>query len=409
MTNRMDRTKLNIGTYYLQEYARTEAHVRDAAECGIDFFICTGRYPEMLDLLHKYGIGTVVCGIVPRWFGGDGSNAGGYTERCTPERFREGAASFTDHPAIWGIDLVDEPSAKDFSAIAERYTLTQTLFPHQFPYVNLYPNYAVTAENSDEQKISQLGTATYAEYIARYCEEVPADYISYDYYCYAAGIPKAYENLRVVADACCRTGRQMWIILQVNSKNPAKWISEDNLRFQAYTAMAFGAEVISWACYTRGWWHNQVLDDNGEKTEQYEKLKKVNAELHTLGTEFMKFRRTDTHMIGGFAPEWLSEYGGVPTPSLDTGIFRDVREASGKALVVGQMVSRSGDGSTALMIADASDPCGTDTTPREIRFRADGRFLRAFDGNGSVPICRDADGIYRIPLAPSAGVLVTAR
>ncbi|MBQ7915173.1 MAG: hypothetical protein IJ315_00110, partial [Firmicutes bacterium] len=71
----------------------------------------------------------------------------------------------------------------------------------------------------------------------------------------------------------------MWIVLQVNSKHKEEWISENNLRFQAYTAMAFGAENIIWACYTAGWWHNQVLDEKGEKTQQYEKLKKVNGEI----------------------------------------------------------------------------------------------------------------------------------
>ena len=36
----MDRSKLNIGAYYLKPYAQTERHVKDAKECGIDFFVC---------------------------------------------------------------------------------------------------------------------------------------------------------------------------------------------------------------------------------------------------------------------------------------------------------------------------------------------------------------------------------
>ena len=35
----MDRTKLNVGAYYLKPYAQTEKHVKDAKECGIDFFV----------------------------------------------------------------------------------------------------------------------------------------------------------------------------------------------------------------------------------------------------------------------------------------------------------------------------------------------------------------------------------
>ena len=37
MNKRMDRTKLNIGTYILQPYARSEAHIKDLADAGVDF------------------------------------------------------------------------------------------------------------------------------------------------------------------------------------------------------------------------------------------------------------------------------------------------------------------------------------------------------------------------------------
>ena len=37
---RMDRSRLNIGVYHLRPYARTEAHIKDLADCGVDFVIC---------------------------------------------------------------------------------------------------------------------------------------------------------------------------------------------------------------------------------------------------------------------------------------------------------------------------------------------------------------------------------
>ena len=53
---RMDRSRLNIGTYTLQSYARSEAHVRDLARCGIDFVIGMDNDRETLDLFGKYGV-----------------------------------------------------------------------------------------------------------------------------------------------------------------------------------------------------------------------------------------------------------------------------------------------------------------------------------------------------------------
>ena len=47
---RMDRGKLNIGVYHLRPYARTEAHIKDLADCGIDFVICMENDRPALDL-----------------------------------------------------------------------------------------------------------------------------------------------------------------------------------------------------------------------------------------------------------------------------------------------------------------------------------------------------------------------
>ena len=81
MNTRMDNTKLHIGTYILDSYARTERHVRELAECGVDLVICVHR-PEkpLLDAMQKYGVGCIASGILPGWWGGDGQNAGQMAE-----------------------------------------------------------------------------------------------------------------------------------------------------------------------------------------------------------------------------------------------------------------------------------------------------------------------------------------
>ena len=80
MNTRMNRSRLNIGVYHLKEYARTEQHVRDLSDCGIDFVICLDNARPTLDLLAKYGVGAIGSGIVPGWWGGDGNNAGTMAE-----------------------------------------------------------------------------------------------------------------------------------------------------------------------------------------------------------------------------------------------------------------------------------------------------------------------------------------
>lgn len=409
MNTRMDRSRLNIGAYILRPYARTEAHIKDVADCGIDFIVCMDNDRPALDLFHKYNLGAIVTGVLPGWWGGDGSNAGQLAERNPPEKYEAAAASFVDHPAVWGIDVGDEPSALDFPYYGKVIDYVERAFPHQFAYLNLYPNYASVSQNNAAETVNQLGTATYAEHIQRYCACIPSDYLCYDFYLYSINVTKHYENLRVVADACRNTGRSMWIVLQVNSNRPAEWMSENNLRFQAYTSMAFGAENIIWACYTAGWWHNQVVDENGEKTEQYEKLKRINAEIRTMADTYMKYRRVSTHFVGMKGHPDMASVEQEAIDSLSTGVFFDVKADNGAALVVGEMVSRTADGSTALMICAADDPHDAHPMTYHITFRADGRNIRALGGNGYKPVIDLGGGMYAVAVQSNEGVLITAR
>ena len=94
---------------------------------------------------------------------------------------------------------------------------------------------------------------------------------------------------------------------------------------------------------------------------------------------------------------------------MSTGIFADVREEAGGNLLVGQMVSRAGDGSYALMICNAADPMDAAPSMGWVHFRADHRKVRVINGAGEIIPERQDDGSYRFPLASCAGALVIAK
>lgn len=381
MIIRMNRCRMNIGAYHLKPYARTEKHIKELSDCGIDFVVCMENDRPALDLFHKYGVGAILSGIVPSWWGGDGDNAGKLEETYPLEKYDQAAADFEGHPAVWGIDVGDEPSALDFPYYGKVIDRVNSFF-QPIAYLNLYPNYASVSQNSAQETVNQLGTSSYEEHIQQYCKYVPSDYLCYDFYLYSINVPKAYENLRVVADACQRTGREMWIVLQVNSNKPAEWITENQLRFQAYTAMAFGAENLIWACYTAGWWHNQVLDEEGNKTQQYDKLRRVNKELHILGEEYMRYRRVSTHFVGFSDSPWLEGVDQEPIDQLSTGVFQNLHGAD----------RRTGGGADGfegrrrfLCFDDLRRPTtlhDRQTKKRQICFQVDGREVIAIGGEG---------------------------
>lgn len=408
MNTRMDRSRLNLGAYILQPYARSEQHIKDIKDCGLDFIVCMGNDRPALDLFAKYGLGAEVSGVLPGWWGGDGNNGGKMSQMNPIEKYCEAAKNFKDHPAVWGIDLGDEPSALDFPHYRDVVNAVGELFPKQFGYLNLYPNYASVAKNNAEETVNQLGTKTYAEHIEEYCKNVPLDYICYDYYVYSTrNVMGFYENLRIVADAARRYGRSLWFVPQVNSNREEEWISENRLRFQAFSSMAFGAETIIWACYTAGWWKNQVVDENGNKTEQYEKLKKINKEISTIAEEYMKYRCTATHFVGFEANATLNQ---APIAEFNNGYFMGLKSDANKPFVVGDLTGRCDNGKKAVFVVAADDYLDENQTSSNIVFRCDGKTVVAYGGEGRVPVNYDAEtGEYSIAIKSSEGILITAK
>jgi len=403
MNKRMNRSRLNIGTYILQPYARTEQHIKDLADAGVDFVVDIENDRPALDLFEKYGVGAILTGVLPLWWGGHIQDIGKMAELHPIEVYEKAAAGFIDHPAVWGIDTGDEPSGLEFPHYGRIFETVNRLFHNQYANVNLHPVYAMSGFN-------YLQTENYEEYITAYCRNIDVDYICYDFYIYQGGVTVAqmYDNLRIVADACRDTGRSMWITIQLNSTDPTKTMTENQLRFQVFSAMAFGAENIIWGCYTAGWWYNNVLDEYGQKTEQYEKVKKVNSEIRIMADEYMRFRRVSTHFIG-YAPDHpdMELQPRKPLEVLSTGAFRDVKAENGEPLIAGQMVSRDGGRTVALMICGADDIYDTGNRKYNVLFRTD-RKVRAIGPTGEISLQQRVDGFYIMPFCSNTGVLLIA-
>lgn len=394
---RMDRTKLQIGTYCLAERHRDAAHVKEIKDCGIDFVYgipATDR--RTLDLCAKQGLGVIATGAVPFWHGMDGSNAGKMATLRPLDAYLAAMEKYEDHPAIWMLDYVDEPSAVDFPWIAKVTELLQAKSPKGVvPYINLYPNYASVVGNTSDQAVNQLGTATYAEHVEAYMKHLPLDYACFDFYVYSAigkeafakKLEKFYENLEDFASGCRKYGKSLWFIPQVNSSWEGLWLSENMLRFQAHLAMAYGAEVLNWACWgiegeaetpdmpgLNGWWTNNVLTLDGKRTEQYDKLKKVNGELRRLGERYMQYRN-------------------VGTRRTDEGTF-----------VVGDMIARDGSSRRAQFVLASDDPFDEHPIVRRYSFQA--ASARAWGRDGEMTCSRGTDGMCAIDLPSNAAALI---
>jgi len=167
--------------------------------------------------------------------------------------------------------------------------------------------------------------------------------------------------------------------------------------------------VLTWACWTKGWWDDNAVDTNGVKTATYGMLKTVNAELHRLSPEYMKYRRLNTDLVGfdaAFAAKVLQ-----PVLSASSGAgFADVKAADGAALAVGHFASRDGSGGYAMFIAACDDAEGAAPKVHEILFRpaAAKNAVKVFGTEGAVSMAKRPDGTMAVPLRSCDGVLVVS-
>lgn len=402
---RMDRSKLNIGTYFLKPYAVNDENVREAGLCGIDFFVCQQYDRKAFDLFYKYKIGVEVAWVLPSWWGG-GAVPGSMAKAQPLSMYEDSARKFRDHPAIWGMDMGDEPAAPDFEHCGKIMRRMQEMFPNQFIYLNIMPAYASAADNTDEIAKSQLGATSYQSYLDTYCRYVPSDYICYDVYTYASLPFYLYQNLDMVSKACRKTDRSHWIVLQVNSSRPELWLSTNQLRYQAYTAMAYGVETIIWACYTAGWWHNQVLDTLGHKTQQYYKLRQVNSEIHYMARRYMNYRNVGTDLVGRFPIGQVDTVANHYKAQMSSARFHELRATDDSPLAVGRMKPRRGGRAEALFISSNSDMYDEHPEEHTIRFKADAKKVRLTRACTQTVLRPDADGVFTLKIRANEGLLL---
>lgn len=426
--DRFNRSEILIGTYCFS-YTGEES-VRWLAEGGFDYATATSNNVEMLDYFEKYDLGAFVSvgylGI-PSWRGPARSYVGEHVEpSITVDAFRQAVEnSAFDHPAMWGIELVDEPNSDDLPFIGQEVAVYNEINPDKLVYINLYPNGA---------RGTMLGTESYLEHVWDYAESVNTDYISLDVYpVYTAMAPTYGEDYFIlaylatmndIATVCRETGRDVWAVLQAGSSNSSKfeYITFDNFRSQAYTALCFGAKAINWACWTNGWFETDrnIIDTKGNKTPAYDAVTAINEELKTISPVYMKYTNTDSGFVA--EPDYgINKYEAWLRPrfasvlehayELDQDLFENITVSNeGDWIYAGSFVKNDGNGA-AIMFANATDfMYETECYPSKITFTlADENYeLVAYYPDVAYRLVPDENGVYSFYIANAEGVFITA-
>ena len=403
-----------VGAGGFSEAVCNEAGVWNLKAFGADYARCVKIGDRAtLDLFEKYGLKAVAKGVVPGWWGGKTEWAGLMHEKRPLKVYAKAKEKFAPHPAIMQIDIGDEPSKSDFPHYAKVVEYLDGELPGSDFALNLFPSYGSHIARTPEERLKQLGTASYEDYIRSFCERFPTmKEVSIDFYPYSAPAAEVgryllmrLADLAVVSRACRQYGRRMAFCLQANSLFKELEMDLPRLRYQAFTALAFGTRRMVWECYTPSWWKNNILEKDGSKTPRYDRVRTVNGELHALTKDFARFRSIGTRLIG-FSPEELEALGDAPDVRWrDSTAVRRI-SCDGK-IVVGEFATDDGSGDTAVLVAAAWDPEGKAPGAKKLRFRANGS-VRIYGQNGEVTPVRERDGKYALDIPSDGAFFIVA-
>ena len=296
---RLDRDRILTATTLFGDRPKvTERDIKLIADAGFDFIINGngGEYSKQIfEWCEKYGLAVIGCEASEYL----AENKSDIFEAAEDENI---FSTFEPYPASVGDSLFDEPNTDLFERIAKYHRMYEKFLPGRFPFINLFPAGAVK---------SQTGAKSYKEYVDRFASEVHSDYLSADIYPFhPSKIMNVFEMMicletyHHISEACRRDGRDFWLYIQTQMR----WFSHlytyttfEMIKWQYYASIAYGCRSIINASYNPVWGNDAIgiIDYNGNLTEQYLYVKRVNSEIVKLSPVIKDYRSLGVSLFKG--------------------------------------------------------------------------------------------------------------
>jgi hypothetical protein len=257
-------------------------------ECG--FTVAGFAPPAALDACQEAGLKAIVSDA--RTSGYDWPNVDPKVART---RVTELIKEVRNHPAVFGYYLRDEPSSSFFPGLTAVSSVVKELHPGVWPYINLFPNYA---------DVSQLGAATYDEYVEKFIEACHPPVLSYDHYAILEGggmRGEYFANLESIRRAAIKHDLPFWQIVSslacLNYREP----SPADMSFQTYTSLAYGARGIAYFKYFSpavGNFRGGPIDQFGNESPMWHTMQHINLQVGKLAPTLLKLKSDHVYHFG---------------------------------------------------------------------------------------------------------------
>ena len=203
---------------------------------------------------------------------------------------------------ISGVHICDEPSA-DHMILYSNKTLMddfKKVYPNASYIVNIIP---ITAG------ASAYGYVTYQNLVDDYAEKIMSQfensYISVDYYPFHKNVKDEdlyiFTNYQMIAETAKKYNAKTNFILQ--SSTSAEFqddLSEADMRWQVYSALAFGADTLQYYCYSVPKSFNEdgtvnymydrcILNQDGTPSDLYYYIKEINSEIQSFASVILSY------------------------------------------------------------------------------------------------------------------------
>ena len=322
------------------------------ADCG--FTIAGFVQPRDLPLCEKLGLTAIMAPAMGKesWFGPWRQ----LTDEQIDERVQAMVKEAGDSKAVIGFFLTDEPGTPMFPKLARAVAAIRKYAPGKIAYINLFPSYATVGAPD----ASQLGAASYAEYLERFVTEVKPQFISYDNYMVEysndlrdpAAAAVYYNDLLEVRRVALKHDLPFWNIVSANQlRLDMPPPSPANMAFQAYTTLAAGGRGVSWYTYfgsttAQRAYDYAPVDHENRRTATWGYLRMINHQIRTLGPMMNKLVSTGVYFTSPPPVEGLPLLPGKIVESVDSQLPIMVGEFTGPdsteyAMVVNLSVERT--------------------------------------------------------------------
>lgn len=271
----------------------------------------------------------------------------------------EAVNKIKDLPAVAGYYLGDEPNASEFQKFKK---LADTIYKYDkkhFSFINLLPMVAP----------ERLHAKNYKTYLQEFINTVKLPLFSYDSYPVIringeiTVKESYYDNLEIVSEVSKETGVPFWAFCLSASHFDYPTPTSGSLLFEAFSALAYGAQGISYYTYMLLTeqtikYYDAPVNPDGSLSEIWYLCRDVNRQIQSFSKIFLGSEVVDIWHIGKKLPKGTKRFEPHNTPfseinSQDAGVLVSHLKNDGKDYYV--IVSHDPVNSQELVIKTRQD------------------------------------------------------